>query len=80
MKVKSTKSPYKDEITQTLEKRVAVEFADYMEQHKYMEFDELLDNFDSNVIEKYNNRNDKKVGFSIEELSDSAYKIDVWYW
>jgi hypothetical protein len=45
-----------------------------------MSFDELMDSFYSNVIDDYNNTNDNLVGFSIKELTDSAYEIDVWYW
>lgn len=80
MKAQPTKSPFKDNITNELEKQVAVEFANYMEQHRYMDFDELLTNFYSETIDNYNNSNEKLVGFSINELTDSAYAIDVWYW
>lgn len=80
MKAKSTKSPYKDETTKELEKQVALEFAHYMEEHRDMTFDELLDGFYSNIIDNYNNSTEKVVGFSIKEMTDSAYEIEVWYW
>lgn len=80
MKAQPTKSPYKDEITNELEKQVALEFANYMEEHRDMTFDELLDSFYSNIIDEYNNSTEKVVGFSINEMTDSAYAIDVWYW
>lgn len=80
MKAQPVESPFKDATTKELEKQVAIEFADYMEQHRYMEFDELLENFYSETIDNYNNSNEKLVGFTIDEISDSAYKVDVWYW
>ena len=80
MKAQPVKSPFKDATTKELEKQVAIEFADYMEQHRYMEFDELLDNFYSETIDNYNKKKEKLVGFTIDEISDSAYKVDVWYW
>ena len=80
MKAQPTKSPYKDETTNELEKQVALEFANYMEEHRNMTFDELLDSFYSNVIDNYNNSTEKIVGFTIKEMTDSAYAIDVWYW
>lgn len=80
MHTHSTKSPYEDATTKELEKQVALEFANYMEKHRYMTFEELLINFYSETIDDYNNSTDKMVGFSINELGDSAYEIDVWYW
>lgn len=80
MKAQPVESPFKDATTKELEKQVAIEFADYMEQHRYMDFDELLENFYSETIDNYNNSNEKLVGFTIDEISDSAYKVDVWYW
>lgn len=80
MKAQPVKSPYKDDITNELEKQIAIEFGNYIEQNRDMSFDELMDSFYSNVIEDYNNTNDNLVGFSIKELTDSAYEVDVWYW
>ena len=81
MKAKSTKSPFKDDITKELEKNVAYELANYMELNRDMSLDEIIEDFYSNTIADYNSKNkDKLVGFSINELSDSAYEIEVWYW
>ena len=81
MKAQPVESPFKDATTKELEKQVALELADYMEKHRNMSLDEIIEDFYSNTIADYNNKNrDKLVGFSINELSDSAYEIEVWYW
>lgn len=80
MNAQPVESPFKDAVTKELEKEVAIEFASYIEQNRDMTFDELRDTFYSCVIDKYNGNNEKVVGFSIDEISETAYKIDVWYW
>ena len=80
MKAQSTKNPFKDNVTKELEKQVALEFANFIEQNNDLSFDDLVANFYSNVIENYNNNNEKLVGFSINKITDYVYDIDVWYW